>query len=88
MNEDQVRQIANHFIRDEIQPKVAEELVISNLEEFRTCWVATCNSRKFIETGSIRYMLAGNGPLIINKRTGAVRLGVTSAPVEEQLDSE
>lgn len=88
MNRDKARQVAEDFIRNEIQPHVAEEIVLSDLDEFRTCWVATYNSREFAETGSIRHALAGNAPLIINKRTGGIRIGLTSAPVEEQLDSE
>lgn len=33
-------------------------------------WVFFYNSRKFIETGETMYRLAGNGPVIVNKRTG------------------
>jgi len=86
LDEQEARQIAEKFIRDEIQPRMREELVISELAEFPTSWVAVYNTRRFVETGSFRYALAGNGPVIINRRTGATRIGLTSQPVEEQLD--
>lgn len=86
LDEYKARQIAEAFIQTEIQPITSEALAISGLEEFSKCWVATYNSRKFVETESFRYALAGNGPLIINKQTGAVRVGLTSQPIEDQLD--
>jgi hypothetical protein len=88
LNEADARVVAEGYIRDEIQPGSATTLVIAALEEFPTCWVAVYNSRKFVESGDFRDALAGNGPLIVNKRTGAVRIGLTSQPVEEQLDSD
>ncbi len=43
-------------------------------------------SRRFLETGKPADALVGNGPLIINKRTGEVREGWSGRPWEEQLD--
>jgi Immunity protein 35 len=88
LNQADARQIAEDFVRDKIQPRSTADLAVAELEEFTTCWVATYNSRKFIESGSFRDALAGNGPLIINKRTREVRIGLTSLPVEEQLDRD
>jgi hypothetical protein len=88
LNQAQARQIAEDFIRAEIQPRSSVDLSISELGEFPTCWVAIYNSRKFVESGSFRDALAGNGPLIINKRTSKVRIGSTSQPVEDQLDAD
>lgn len=88
LSQAEARQIAEDFLRKEIQPSSTVDLVISELEEFPMCWVAIYNSRKFVDSGSFRDALAGNGPLIINKRTRAVRMGLTSQPVEEQLDRD
>jgi Immunity protein 35 len=88
LSQAEAREIAEDFLREEIQPHNTVDIVISELEEFPTCWVAIYNSRKFVDSGSFRDALAGNGPLIISKRTGAVRIGVTSQPVEEQLDGD
>jgi hypothetical protein len=86
LDECEARQIAEAFIQTEIQPTTSELLTLSDLEEFSKCWVATYNSRRFVETENFRYALAGNGPLIINKQTGTVRVGLTSQPTEDQLD--
>jgi len=41
------------------------------------------NSKKYIETGDERYMLYGCGPIIVNRRTGAVKVcGTNRSPVE------
>jgi Immunity protein 35 len=86
LHQAEARQIVEEFIRDKVQPRTTNDLVISDMEEFPTCWIAIYNTRKFVETGSFRDALAGNGPLIINKRTRSVRMGLTGQPVEEQLD--
>jgi hypothetical protein len=86
LDRDGARQIAEAFLRDNIQPRVDEELAISGIEEFPSCWVISFNSRNFIETGHIGFALAGNSPLIINKRTKVLRLGATGVPIKDQLD--
>lgn len=88
LNQAEARQIAEGFIREKIQSRSSADLAIAELEEFPTCWVAIYNTRKFVDSGSFRDALAGNGPLIINKRTREVRIGLSSKPVEEQLDRD
>ena len=41
-------------------------------------WVFFYNSKTYLETGEIRYALAGNGPVIVNKETGSVDFFGTS----------
>jgi hypothetical protein len=84
----EARRIAENFIHNGIRPPAGDELVISDLEEFSMCWVAIYNSRRFLDTENISFALAGNGPLIINKLAGTIRVGSTSQPVEEQLDRD
>ena len=55
--------------------------------DFDHCLAVTYKTRTFAETGEVRHALAGNGPLIVNRRTGAIRQGVASRAVEEQLDN-
>ena len=43
---------------------------------------------RFYERAEIRDALAGNGPIIVNRRTGEARMGVSAFPVEAQLDPE
>jgi Immunity protein 35 len=87
LSRDEAREIAEAFLQAEIQPQIAEEVLVTELREYPGAWVAVYNSRKFAETGSISYALAGNSPLIINKETRSIRVGITGAPIEDQLGS-
>jgi hypothetical protein len=88
INREKARDIAERYVMENIQPAIRIELAISELSEYSTSWVAVYNTKRFLETGSNRDALAGNGPLIINRRTGAVRKGRSALPVEDQLDVE
>jgi hypothetical protein len=87
LSQDEAREIAETFLQTEIQPQIAEEVLITELREYPGHWVAVYNSRRFAETGQISYALAGNSPLIINKDTRSMRVGITGAPIEDQLDA-
>ena len=43
------------------------------------------NARAFLETGDLRHSLVGNGPLLVDKRSGALRQAGTAHPVEHYL---
>jgi hypothetical protein len=88
INENEARDIAAEFLASRIQPGIPQELVVTDISPFDHCWVITFNSRRFVDTNEIRHALAGNGPLIVNRRTGTVRQGVASLPVETQLDED
>ena len=88
VDEARAREFAQRFLKDTIQPKVAHDLVLTTLDQYDNCWVVTYNTRRFSETGEIRYALAGNGPLIVNRRTGVVRQGRASRPIRDQLDPD
>lgn len=78
--------IAEDMLDREVRPKVDEEIALTELREFPTCWVAGYNTRAYLETGSVIHALAGGGPIIINRRTGHARLGTSALPTEDQLD--
>jgi hypothetical protein len=46
-------------------------------------WVFFYNSKKYLDTGNFRFRLAGNGPVIVNKRSGAVEFFGSNKPPEE-----
>ncbi len=46
-------------------------------------WVLFYNSKKFLESGEFQYKLAGNGPVIVNKRSGEVEFCASHKPVDE-----
>jgi len=86
LSRDDAFALAEAYVREQLQPALPEELVISSFEEHPRCWIAIYNTRKYIETGRSRFALAGNGPLFIDRETGAIRRGVSGRPVEDQLD--
>jgi len=83
--EDQARQVAIRYIAEVVEPSVGEEVVISRIRQYPTCWVIGYNTKVFIETGAVDHALAG-GPIIVNRETGDLRIGSSGLPAEEQLD--
>jgi hypothetical protein len=79
--------LAQAFVEAYVQPGVAEELVITGVEEHSRYWVASYNTKAYVETGKTRFALVGNGPLIIDRESGALRPGVSGEPIEDQLGS-
>jgi hypothetical protein len=51
-------------------------------------WVFFYNTLAFLQTGDLRDCLAGNGPLLVDKRSGVLRQAGTAHPVEHYLDEE
>lgn len=46
-------------------------------------WVFFYNSKRYLETGKFSYRLAGNGPVIVNKRDGSIEFfGAHRPPLE------
>jgi hypothetical protein len=45
-------------------------------------WVFFYNSERFLKTSDSEYALAGNGPVIVERATGAVHLFGTAEPPE------
>lgn len=48
-------------------------------------WVFFYNSKRFLKTGEVRYRLAGNGPVIVNKATHEILLCGSDKPVDELI---
>jgi hypothetical protein len=80
------REIARSYPAEACQPGSEHKLVLTGEWEYPTCWMFGWNTVDYVTTGEPRYALAGNGAIIVNRRTAAVRLGVSGLPVEEQVD--
>jgi hypothetical protein len=48
-------------------------------------WIFFYDSRKHLDTGEVRFALAGNAPIVIEKATGSARVLGTALPVEEYI---
>ena len=68
--------------RMKIDLAIAEEATRS--EDW--CWIFFYDSRAHIETGSFRHALAGNGPFVVVRATGALHELNTARPIDEQLE--
>ena len=88
ITKDDAQTIAQRFLEEEVQKRLPEEVVLSGVEEYPTCWVFGYNTRTYVETKALSHALAGNGPIIVNRQSGRVRQGTSARPVEEQLDEE
>ena len=50
-------------------------------------WVFFWNSKKYQETGEFQYALAGNAPLIVDRRDGSIHETSTAEPIEEIIEN-
>ena len=48
-------------------------------------WVFFYTSRRYLETGEFRYMLAGNAPIIVEKEDGSLHELGTALPFQEYV---
>jgi len=85
---DEAVAIAEDVLDREVRSEIDEEIELTEVREFRTCWVVGYNTRAYLETGSVVHALAGGGPIIINRGTGHARIGTSAVPAEDQLDEE
>jgi hypothetical protein len=65
------------------------ELVILDERTIETNfgWVFFWNSKKYQETREFRYALAGNAPLIVDRRDGSVHETSTAQPIEDIIEN-
>lgn len=83
----EARSIAERHL-DNMRPRIGVEIATVEPTEYPTCWVVGWNTVAFIQTREVGHALAGNGPVIVNRRTGVARWGVSALPIEEQLDAD
>jgi hypothetical protein len=86
-NKQEARSLAEqHLCKLPVSPPM--ELVILDQHTIETDfgWVFFWNSKKYVEAGEYQYALAGNGPLIVDRRDGSIHETSTAEPVEEIVD--
>jgi|SRR5581483_11252416 len=54
--------------------------------EFPWGWVFFYNSKRFLESGDYKQMLAGNSPLIVDRDTGELHETGTAEPIEWYIE--
>ena len=48
-------------------------------------WIFFYTSRQFIETGDLNYLVAGNAPIVVNRRTGNLTWLGTAEPLDNYV---
>lgn len=67
--------------------KIGKELQLmkERTQEFEYGWVFFYQSKKYLETGNVYYMLGGNSPFIINRNDASMEVTGTAHPVEKYI---
>jgi hypothetical protein len=50
-------------------------------------WIFFYNSRRYLETNNLSYALAGNGPIVVERKDGALTQLGTALPLEESINN-
>jgi hypothetical protein len=84
------RDTAKRLVTDYINSSYnveGDELVVIEEETIERPygWVFVYNSRQYLETGQFRYMLAGNGPIVVERADGSMHQLGTALPMEESM---
>ena len=72
---------AEHPLPDGDEVVLREEYT----EEHPFGWVFFFNSRRYVETRNLSYALAGNGPLIVDRRDGSIHQMSTAYSLESSI---
>jgi hypothetical protein len=71
---------------DTFEAKTGEPLVITRHQEEPFGWVFFYQSKEYQDTGNFSSMLAGNGPFIVDRKTGAIQVLGTAYPAQIYID--
>lgn len=79
--------IAENMVDSRVRPDVYEAVEVMVEKTIRTekYWIFFYNTVEFLRTGSEVHALAGNGPIVIDRITGAARFAESGRPWEEQV---
>jgi hypothetical protein len=75
-----------HLSKMRISPPTELAILGENTIETDFGWVFFWNSKKYVETNEVRYALAGNAPLIVDRRDGSIHETSTAEPIEEMIE--
>lgn len=85
LNKEDARKIALATIAESAQKSGYDLVIMENLiieKEF--AWVFPYNTREYVANGDFKKMTIGNGPIIVNRQTGAV-VKAPPMPIERFL---
>jgi hypothetical protein len=80
-------EVAEALLDEVVRPTTDDEIVVTTVQAYPTCWIVGYNTKAFVESRSIMDALPGSRPVIVNRETGRARLGTHELPPEQQLDA-
>ncbi len=86
-NKQEARSLAEQYLSN-LQVSPAVELAILDEHTIETDfgWVFFWNSKRYLETDEFQYAIAGNTPLIVDRRDGSIHETSTAEPIEEIIE--
>ncbi|MFW5443461.1 MAG: YrhB domain-containing protein [Methylococcaceae bacterium] len=80
------KKIAYQYIK-ELEGKLGELLMLADTETIEKPfgWIFFYNSKDYLETGELSYMLAGNAPFIVDKENGQLHVTGTDQSIEHYI---
>jgi hypothetical protein len=76
-----------HLAELEMFPPIEVTVLDGSTIETDFGWVFFWTSKQYAETGDEKYALAGNAPLIVDRRDGSVHSTSTAHPVEAIIET-
>jgi hypothetical protein len=73
VNEQDARELARREL-------ASEDLVITGASHISKTWVVSYDTRKYVDTGDVLYMLTGPGPLLVSEGGSVARGPGTTRP--------
>ena len=83
-NKQEAQGLAEQYL-SKIRISPTTELAIAGEHTIETDfgWIFFWNSKKYLETDEFEYALAGNAPLIVDRRDGSIHETSTAEPIED-----
>ena len=75
-----------HLSEMQISPPTELAILSERTIETDFGWVFFWNSKRYLETDEFQYALAGNAPLIVDRRDGSIHGTSTAEPIEEIME--
>jgi hypothetical protein len=85
LTKEQAQRIAMAFIADVAQESSRQYVLLEDkIIEKPYAWVFPFDTREYAETGNIRAMVLGTGPIVVNRQTGSA-LMAPAMPIQQYL---
>jgi len=86
-NKQEARTLAQqHLSKMQVSPPVELAILDEHTIETDFGWIFFWNSKSYLQTDEFQYALAGNAPLIVDRRDGSIHETSTAQSIEEIIE--